>query len=453
MRFFERKVPVGIADLWAIYQRLDERVAVHLEGMQRYGDRLDKMETRLRHMETDERGESMRQVRSEQQRLREHVESLEAISNRSAPIMDALARVAGWIVAGVVGLVFAAMQMRANAAPLPIGPGDGPAAPASMGPAYGYAIGPAYRPGEIGTTSALPPGTEGVHPFSAQFRDFENGLTLGLTKACGVRVMVAKAKTRARSNFEPIRAAAPGAAPDADGAAAAPVIDDADPGGAARALLEGRHLQVALRPIGALRAYARNARTHSPEQIGQIAESMRAFGWTAPILADPHGEVIAGHGRLEAALRLGLDTVPVVTLDHLTADQRRALVLADNQLATLSDWDEAILAAELAELAEAQFDLGVIGFDDAALRDLLNLDAEELALPELPTGDRPPFQHMAFTLHETQLQRVRQALALISAPEAARWESVNTNRNANALAALCDRVLAAAAAEGATDAG
>jgi hypothetical protein len=183
MRFFERKVPVGIADLWAIYQRLDERVAVHLEGMQRYGDRLDKMETRLRHMETDERGESMRQVRSEQQRLREHVESLEAISNRSAPIMDALARVAGWIVAGVVGLVFAAMQMRANAAPLPIGPGDGPAAPASMGPAYGYAIGPAYRPGEIGTTSALPPGTDGVLPFSAQFPDSENSLTLGLTKA------------------------------------------------------------------------------------------------------------------------------------------------------------------------------------------------------------------------------------------------------------------------------
>jgi ParB-like chromosome segregation protein Spo0J len=145
--------------------------------------------------------------------------------------------------------------------------------------------------------------------------------------------------------------------------------------------------------------------------------------------------------------------VPVVTLDHLSADQRRALVLADTQSATLADWDDAIRAAELAELAEAHFDLDVIGFDDAALHDLLNLDAEELTLPELPAGERPPFQQITFTLHETQIPRVRQALALITAPEAARWESVNSNRNANALAALADRVLAATGPEGAVDAG
>lgn len=87
-----------------------------------------------------------------------------------------------------------------------------------------------------------------------------------------------------------------------------------------------------------LRAYGRNPRTHSDEQVAQIAASIVAFGWTNPILVSADGEVIAGHGRLEAARRLGLTTVPVVVLDHLTQAQRRAYGIADNKLALNAGW-------------------------------------------------------------------------------------------------------------------
>jgi ParB-like chromosome segregation protein Spo0J len=251
----------------------------------------------------------------------------------------------------------------------------------------------------------------------------------------------------AGAEADPIRATEPSGdlAPEIGGADAA--IGAADAAGAARALLEGRHLQVVQRPIGELRGYARNARLHSPEQIASLVRSMREFGWTAPIIADGTGEVIAGHGRLAAAVQLGLQRVPVVTLEHLTAAQRRALVIADNQLALAADWDEAMLSAELGDLADLDFDLSLMGFDDDALRELLSSDAAEIGLPALPEGERAPFHQMAFTLHEQQAQRLRQALALISAAEVARWESINPNRNANALAALAERVLAAAGDE------
>lgn len=217
---------------------------------------------------------------------------------------------------------------------------------------------------------------------------------------------------------------------------------DADESSAeARALLEGQHLALRLRPIGELRGYERNAWQHPPEQVEGLAGSILEFGWTAPILADAEGELIAGHGRLAAALRLGLKRVPVITLPHLTPAQKRALVIADNQLPRGGYWNEALLSAELADLADMKFDLSVIGFESDALRGLLNLDVGEETLPDLATGEKAPFQQVTFTLHETQLQRLRQALALVTPAEMAAQERVNTNRNGNALAALVDRLL------------
>jgi ParB-like chromosome segregation protein Spo0J len=92
--------------------------------------------------------------------------------------------------------------------------------------------------------------------------------------------------------------------------------------------------------------YARNARTHSDDQVAQIAASIIEFGWTSPILVDADGGIVAGHGRLLAARKLGLDTVPVVVLDHLTPAQRRAYVIADNKLALNAGWNEELLAAD-----------------------------------------------------------------------------------------------------------
>jgi DNA modification methylase len=149
--------------------------------------------------------------------------------------------------------------------------------------------------------------------------------------------------------------------------------------------------RIELWPVDRLTPYERNARTHSTEQVAQIAASIVEFGFTNPILVDSHDGIIAGHGRLMAALELGLKTVPVVVLDHLSERQRKAYILADNQLALNAGWDTDLLRAELQDLAEQDFDLNLIGFSDEELADLLPdieelppEDADEEATPEPP---------------------------------------------------------------------
>jgi DNA modification methylase len=130
-------------------------------------------------------------------------------------------------------------------------------------------------------------------------------------------------------------------------------------------------LQIAWRPLGELIPYARNPRTHSDAQVAQIAASIREFGWTNPVLVDGANGIIAGHGRVLAARKLGLERVPVIELAHMSEAQKRAYVLADNQLALNAGWDEALLRLELADLSELGFDLGLIGFADGELERLL----------------------------------------------------------------------------------
>lgn len=130
-------------------------------------------------------------------------------------------------------------------------------------------------------------------------------------------------------------------------------------------------LAVVYRPFSDLKPAARNPRTHSATQIEQIVRSMQQFGWTNPILVDEHNAIIAGHGRLEAARKLDMAEVPTIPLAGLTDAQKRALVIADNQLALNAGWDAEMLAAELASLKDDGFDLPVIGFSDAELDDML----------------------------------------------------------------------------------
>ena len=124
-------------------------------------------------------------------------------------------------------------------------------------------------------------------------------------------------------------------------------------------------------PTAKLLPYGRNARTHSEDQVAQIAASIAEFGFTTPILAGADGVIVAGHGRLAAAQKLGLETVPVVVLDHLTPTQRRALVIADNRIAENAGWDDDLLRMELAALQDEDFDLALTGFDADALAELL----------------------------------------------------------------------------------
>src|SRR5579863_1619893 len=116
------------------------------------------------------------------------------------------------------------------------------------------------------------------------------------------------------------------------------------------------NIQVERWPIGRLIPRITNPRTHSPEQIALIAASMREFGWTNPILVGADNDILAGHARVEVALQLGMSEVPVIQLGHLSESQRRALVIADNQLAiTGAGWDEETLRLELAALHEESF--------------------------------------------------------------------------------------------------
>jgi DNA modification methylase len=148
-------------------------------------------------------------------------------------------------------------------------------------------------------------------------------------------------------------------------------------------------LVVSALPVASLVPYAENARTHSPSQVGQIAASIAEFGFVNPVLVDADGVLIAGHGRVMAAKQLGLASVPVLQLGHLSPAQARALRLADNQIALNSGWDEALLAAEIARIRdEAVVDLDVLGFSGMELDRLLA--AADAGLGDDPDEAPPP---------------------------------------------------------------
>lgn len=146
------------------------------------------------------------------------------------------------------------------------------------------------------------------------------------------------------------------------------------------------HSQIIERAITSLRPYARNARTHSKKQVKQIAASIERFGFTNPVLISDDGEIVAGHGRVEAAKLLGRKAVPTIALSHLTETERRAYVLADNKLALNAGWDKEILAIELQGLVDLQFDVELTGFSlaevDFALDEASDADPDGSDAPE-----------------------------------------------------------------------
>ena len=155
---------------------------------------------------------------------------------------------------------------------------------------------------------------------------------------------------------------------------------------------DGRGLAIEHIEPETLRPYPRNARTHSKKQIRQIAASIKEFGWLNPVLADAHGQIIAGHGRVEAAKLLNLDTVPVIRIEGLTETQIRAYVIADNRLAEIAGWDEDILAKELQLLTlDIDFDVELTGFEMGEIDVLLGDGGDEQA-PDA-ADEVPPIRH------------------------------------------------------------
>jgi len=142
-------------------------------------------------------------------------------------------------------------------------------------------------------------------------------------------------------------------------------------------------------PIEGLFPYVNNSRTHSDEQVAQVAASIKEFGFTNPVLVDKDNMIIAGHGRMKAAMRLGLTEVPCIRLDHLNDFQKKAYIIADNKLALNAGWDDELLRLELGQLNDDGFDLSLTGFDDDELSKLLipeQIDGltDEDDVPEVP---------------------------------------------------------------------
>ncbi len=147
-------------------------------------------------------------------------------------------------------------------------------------------------------------------------------------------------------------------------------------------------LKIEMRKVADLLPYARNARTHSEEQIKQIAASIKEFGFNNPVAIDKDNMILCGHGRVLGAQKLGMEEVPCVCLSHLSETQKKAYILADNKIALNADWDNDLLKLEFEDLKLDDFDLSLTGFDDLEIKDILGLEEEEAKEDDF-SGDVP----------------------------------------------------------------
>ena len=156
-------------------------------------------------------------------------------------------------------------------------------------------------------------------------------------------------------------------------------------------------LKIVYRRVSDLTPYARNARTHSDAQVAQIAASIKEFGFTQPILLDGENGIIAGHGRWQAAFKMGMAEVPTIELAHLTDAEKRAYILADNKLALNSGWDEEMLKVELSDLKNVM-DLDITGFSPFEVNTIFDeendVDEEWKGMPEFNQQDKTSFRHV-----------------------------------------------------------
>lgn len=205
--------------------------------------------------------------------------------------------------------------------------------------------------------------------------------------------------------------------------------------------LKPKAYEVRYLAIEKIRAYDRNAKKHPKEQVEAIAKSITEFGFNQPIVVDIANVVIVGHGRLEAAHSLGLDTVPVVTVD-LSPEQARAYRIADNKL-NESDWDFDLLVTELQTIHAEDYPIDLTGFSTTEFNNLVEqfgeVDLNE-ALGGLASGEKGDLEQITFTLTGEQAQNVRRAMDI--AMGMGSFEGYdNSNKNGNAIARVCDNFI------------
>lgn len=172
--------------------------------------------------------------------------------------------------------------------------------------------------------------------------------------------------------------------------------------------------------------YVNNAKIHSDDQVTKIASSIREFGFLSPVLIDRNFNIIAGHGRVMAAKKLNMETVPCVFIEGLSENQRKAYILADNRLAELASWDMNLVGLEIGELEYEGFDIDLVGFDN------MDITGDDFGTDfSLPDGDKPDVYQMTFTLRKQQKDLIEEALKTVK--EDIDETFGNTNQNGNAL--------------------
>ncbi len=159
--------------------------------------------------------------------------------------------------------------------------------------------------------------------------------------------------------------------------------------------------RVERKPIDWLQPYPQNARVHSPEQIEQLRVSLKTYGWTIPVLAREDGTIIAGHGRVDAAILEGMTEIPVIVATGWSEEQCRAYAIADNQITLNSAWDNALLGAELQDLSALGVDIEALGFEPVELQTLLDGPKEDNNLPAV-TGDAAEEQFCVLVTCESE---------------------------------------------------
>ncbi|PVZ86720.1 nuclease [Serratia sp. S1B] len=172
-------------------------------------------------------------------------------------------------------------------------------------------------------------------------------------------------------------------------------------------------LEIAYKPLDSLITYARNARTHSDQQVDQLVNSIEEFGWTNPVLIDETGEIIAGHGRVMAAEILVMAEVPCIVLSGLNEQQKQAYRLADNKLPLNAGWDVELLKLEISDLLDSGFDIGLAGFTDTEV-DTLLADVSEISFEREEDSTGVDISYLSFSRKRIPLTEIEEA-GLLSA--------------------------------------
>lgn len=194
-------------------------------------------------------------------------------------------------------------------------------------------------------------------------------------------------------------------------------------------------MTIKYKSINDLIPYVNNTRTHSEEQVNQIASSIKEFGFTNPVLIDEQGGIIAGHGRVMAAKKLNINEVPTIILNNLSEAQKKAYIIADNKIALNAGWDEDLLQLELISLEEMGFDYSNLGFDfDIDIEEINNEEFE----PNIKVGDREPIRNMTFTVSDEQHELIEEVLKLAKEFPLQDPAGINENSNGNALYYICE---------------